>query len=97
MACGAAGDIRDATADDQAVIDAVKSDVEAKTGKTYAKYTAVKARSQVVAGTNFYVSVDVGDEHIHVRVFKALSGSHKLSGVLEGKSAADSVEYFESN
>ena len=54
QACGAAGDVRDATADDQKVIDAVKGEVESKFGKTFDVYQAVSVRTQVAFSRLFF-------------------------------------------
>eukprot|EP00008_Paramoeba_atlantica_P003558 CAMPEP_0201484584 /NCGR_PEP_ID=MMETSP0151_2-20130828/8751_1 /ASSEMBLY_ACC=CAM_ASM_000257 /TAXON_ID=200890 /ORGANISM="Paramoeba atlantica, Strain 621/1 / CCAP 1560/9" /LENGTH=97 /DNA_ID=CAMNT_0047868313 /DNA_START=75 /DNA_END=368 /DNA_ORIENTATION=+ len=95
QACGAAGDVRDATADDQKVIDAVKGEVESKFGKTFDVYQAVSVRTQVVAGVNYFVKVSVGEgAFIHLRVYQHFSGTNSLNNALDGKSDSDPLEYF---
>lgn len=76
----------------------MKSDIQTKAGKEYETLKAISFKSQVVAGTNYFIKVHVGnDEHIHVRVFKALphtGAGPEVSSVQVGKTADDAVEYF---
>lgn len=37
-----------------------------------ASFTVVSMTSQVVAGTNYMVKVDVGDDHVHAKIYKPL-------------------------
>jgi cystatin-A/B len=84
-----------AGADVQAIIDAVKADVEGKLGRALAVYEAKTAATQVVAGTNFFVRVHVGEgQYIHVRVWRKLDGHAVFSSVLDGKTEADPLVYF---
>ena len=84
-----------AGADEQAVIDGVKGEVEGKVGRALAVYEAKSASKQVVAGTNYFVKVHVGEgNYIHVRIWRKLDGGLVLSNVLEGKTESDPLEYF---
>ena len=75
----------------QTIVDQVKSRVEAKTGKTYNYFKAVKYTSQVVNGMNYRIKVQVGgSEYIHVRVYDK-HGSLSVTWVEEGKSASDEL------
>ena len=50
---------------------------------------------QVVAGTNFFVKVHVGDDkHVHLRIYRDLQGHVFLHGHQVDKSHEDSIEYF---
>ena len=70
---GAFGDAKDATEETQTVADTVRASVEAQTGQTYTKWTATKFTSQVVAGKNLRIKVQVGDtDYIHIKVFVPL-------------------------
>ena len=51
----------------------------------------------MVAGRNYFIKVDAGDEHIHVRVFQALPHTGlgpQVHSIQTGKSHDDAVEYF---
>ena len=70
---GAFGEGKQVDADGQAVLDAVKGDVETSLGKTFATFEAVSMKTQVVAGTNFLFKVKAdGDEYLSVKVFRPL-------------------------
>ncbi|CAL8294245.1 unnamed protein product [Lota lota] len=78
--------------------DVVKKAAEVKTDKHYAVFTAICYKSQLVAGTNFFIKVHVGgSDCIHLRVFEALpcnGGGLTLGGVQEGKALDDPIIYF---
>ena len=51
------------------MLDAIKTDVEAQSGRNFARFNGVKYTTQVVAGVNYLFSVHIdGDEIIHVKV-----------------------------
>ncbi|KAM4044343.1 cystatin-B-like isoform 2-T2 [Anomaloglossus baeobatrachus] len=79
--CGGLGSIKEATAEVQELCNQVKTEVEEKHGKTYPTYVATEYKTQVVAGTNYFVKVRVGDEeYIHLRMYKNLPhAGQKLS------------------
>ena len=54
---GGKAPVRDATEEVKEIALAVKAEVEAKVNQTFAVYEAVKYRSQVVAGVNYYIKV----------------------------------------
>eukprot|EP01104_Vermistella_antarctica_P011676 TRINITY_DN328_c0_g1_i1.p1 TRINITY_DN328_c0_g1~~TRINITY_DN328_c0_g1_i1.p1 ORF type:complete len:129 (-),score=32.64 TRINITY_DN328_c0_g1_i1:182-568(-) len=83
-----------ATADVQALVDQVKADAEAKSGNSYASFTAVSFSTQTVAGVNYFVKVNAGDTHVHVRIFKDLKGNVSLAAQQDGKAAGDDITYF---
>ncbi|KAF5924015.1 hypothetical protein HPG69_010447 [Diceros bicornis minor] len=76
----------------------VKSQLEAKTNRTYEEFKAVEYKTQVVAGTNYYIKVQVGDNnYIHLKIFKSLphrGGSLTLTGYLINKSKDDELKGF---
>jgi len=101
MMCGGTGDEKPADADVQGHCDAVKADVEKHLGKTFETFEAKSYKSQVVAGTNYFVKVHVGnDECVHIRIYRTLphAGSERiLHGVQDGKNLQHPVEYFDQN
>jgi cystatin-A/B len=57
---------------EQALLDGVKAAVEGKVGKALAELKAINYRSQVVAGTNYLIEAQAGEEFYHVKIFKPL-------------------------
>lgn len=76
--CGAPSATQPATAETQEIADKVKSQLEEKENQKFAVFKAVSFRQQVVAGINFFIKVDVGDnKFVHLKVFKALPHENK--------------------
>ena len=93
--CGGTGPEEPADEKIQELVDGLKEAIHGHVGKAYPKLQAVSYKSQCVAGTNYFIKVDAGDEHIHLRVFKHfLDVPAELHGVQTGKSDSDLVEYF---
>lgn len=99
MKCGGTGSSQPADEDTQQVIESVKQAVEEKLGRALATYKAIEVAKQMVAGMNYYVKVDIGDDnYIHVRVYKKLpcyGSTTELSGMQANKSKSDAVGFFE--
>ena len=52
-------------------------------------------KTQLVAGTNYFLKVKVGDnECVHARVYKDLQQNVSLHSVQGNKSEDDEIEYF---
>ncbi|XP_020023588.2 cystatin-A [Castor canadensis] len=98
MVPGGLSEARPATPEIQEIADKIKLQLEEKTNETYQEFKAVEYKTQVVAGTNFYIKIRVGDgEYIHVRVFRALPGQNKeleLTGYETGKREDDELTGF---
>ncbi|XP_015998982.1 cystatin-B [Rousettus aegyptiacus] len=96
--CGGPSSTQPATAEIQAITDQVKSQLEEKTNKKYPIFKAVEFKSQVVAGTNYFIKVQVGDDDfIHIRVFESLPHENKpvaLHDYQTDKSRQDELAYF---
>lgn len=61
------------TEDQHHMINELRHEVQEKAGKEFAHFNPVAIRSQVVAGTNYFVKIQVSDsEYIHVKIFKPL-------------------------
>jgi len=99
--CGGTGEEKAADAEIQKHCDAVKADVEKHLNKKFDTFEAKKYTSQVVAGTNYFIKVHVGNNDcIHIRIYKTLphAGSQLyMHGVQEGKNLEHPVEYFDQN
>ncbi|KAM6309816.1 cystatin-B-like isoform 1-T1 [Podargus strigoides] len=76
----------------------VKPQIEEKEGKTFDVFTAVEFKTQVVAGTNYFIKVHVGnDEFLHLRVFRSLPHEEKplsLHSYQSSKTKHDELAYF---
>ncbi|KAI5948586.1 cystatin-A [Manis javanica] len=98
MMPGGLTDARPATPEIQKIADEVKPQLESKTNRTYEEFKVVQYKTQVVAGTNYYIKVQVGDNsYIHIKVFKSLPAEHEtltLTGYQEGKSKDDELSGF---
>jgi len=54
-----------------------------------------KDSTQVVAGVNYFVKIDVGGgQYIHARIYKDLQQNLTLNSVQTGKSLGDPIQYF---
>eukprot|EP01115_Flamella_aegyptia_P011132 TRINITY_DN50926_c0_g1_i1.p1 TRINITY_DN50926_c0_g1~~TRINITY_DN50926_c0_g1_i1.p1 ORF type:complete len:97 (+),score=39.72 TRINITY_DN50926_c0_g1_i1:160-450(+) len=73
----------------------VKPQLEAKTGRYFTIYNPLQYATQLVAGVNYFIKVDVGNgEHVHLRVFKDLKGNLTLHSYQAGKSSNEMLAYF---
>ena len=95
MRAGGVRPAQDATAEVQALVEGHKGDVEAQVGKPLEVFKAVSFTTQVVAGTNYFVKVDCGEEgHVHLKIWKQLDNSTELSAVQAGKGPEDAIGFF---
>ncbi|PNI55803.1 CSTB isoform 3 [Pan troglodytes] len=60
MMCGAPSATQPATAETQHIADQVRSQLEEKENKKFPVFKAVSFKSQVVAGTNYFIKVECG-------------------------------------
>ncbi|XP_039713747.1 cystatin-B [Pteropus medius] len=96
--CGGTSATQPATANIQDITDQVKCQLEEKTKKKYPIFKAVEFKSQVVAGTNYFIKVQVDDsDFIHIRVFESLPHENRpvtLHDYQTDKSRHDELDYF---
>ncbi|XP_040122896.1 cystatin-B isoform X1 [Oryx dammah] len=98
MMCGAPSATQPATAETQAIADKVKSQLEEKEKKKFPVFKAVEFRSQVVAGMNYLIKVQVDeDDFVHIQVFESLPHENKpvaLTSYQTNKGRHDELTYF---
>jgi cystatin-A/B len=94
---GGIGQTKSATPEVQSMVDGLKMEVSSKLGgKNLHPFKAVSFKTQVVAGTNYFVKIHAGDEHIHVRMFRPLgeNSTPQLHSCQAGHSSKSEIEYF---
>ena len=95
--CGGLNTASDATPEVQELVDSLSHEIKAQTGAEFPHLKAVSYRTQVVAGTNYFVKVNAGDEHLHVRIHKPLphtGAPASLAAVQRSKNAEHPLEFF---
>lgn len=71
--CGGKGESKIADYDAMEVCNNIKSAVEIMTNLTYQVFKPVLYRTQMVAGINYFIKIEVDDyKYIHIKVFKSL-------------------------
>ncbi|MEE6473396.1 hypothetical protein FKM82_009998 [Ascaphus truei] len=72
--------VKPATTEIQQICDQIKPQVVQKDGRNFEKFKAEQYATQVVAGINYFIKVDVGcEEFLHLRIFRDLEGELLLS------------------
>ncbi|XP_039900179.1 cystatin-B-like [Simochromis diagramma] len=96
--CGGLTEVEQADEAVQKICDAMKPLAEQKTGRNFEVFTAKNYKTQVVAGTNYFIKVYVGgNEYVHLRVYEKLpayGGTLELTDLQHPKTQNDSIEYF---
>ncbi|CAH6792308.1 cystatin-A [Phodopus roborovskii] len=98
MIPGGLTEARPATPEVQEVADQVRAQLEEKTNEKYEKFEAVEYKTQVVAGVNYFIKVDVGNgQYVHLKIFKGLPGQNEdleLTAYQTNKTKDDELTYF---
>jgi len=96
--CGGVGQSKPANAEIQTMCDQLRPDIEAKAGKKFNHFNAHSYSSQVVAGTNYFVKINVGDnEFVHARIHKPLPHTGQppsVHSVQHPKTEGDAITHF---
>ena len=74
-----------------------RTDLEASRGSAYESFSAVSCASQVVAGTNWFVKVQVSAAGacVHLRIYEDFGGNMQVhSTQLEDLTLDSPIEYF---
>lgn len=73
MMCGGFTDGKPATEEIQSMVNGFKNQIESSLNSAFTKFQAITYHSQVVAGTNFKVVIEVdGGKHVEVKIFRPL-------------------------
>ncbi|XP_005314560.1 cystatin-B-like [Chrysemys picta bellii] len=100
MIAGGLTETKPATSEIQEIADQVKPQLEGKENKMYPFFVALKYKTQVVAGINYFIQVSISksnDECVHLRVFQSLPHENKgpsLTSYETGKTKNDPLEPF---
>jgi len=69
-----------------------REDIESKTGQKFDIFEPVQQRTQVVAGTNYFMKIRTGaNQFVHARIWHKLDGASELHSAEAGKSEADEL------
>ncbi|KAM8976637.1 cystatin-B-like [Pelodytes ibericus] len=95
---GGLGKVHPATPEVQAICDKIKVEAEKKSGKNFEIFKATEYKTQIVAGTNYFIKVRMGeDRYCFIRVHKALPHENEkltFANFQCNKKQADVVSYF---
>ncbi|XP_060130163.1 cystatin-A isoform X1 [Zootoca vivipara] len=104
MTPGGLSPVKLATPEIQAITDQVKCQLEAKVNQAFNLFKAIEFRTQVVAGTNYFIKVRgpflvqyAEDKYAHLRVFQSLSndgGNLTLHGYQLNHTRTDPITSF---
>ncbi|NXM39023.1 CYTB protein, partial [Gymnorhina tibicen] len=76
----------------------VKAQFESQANMNCIAFTAIEYKTQVVAGTMYFIKVQVSDvEYVHLKVFQSLPYENQgpsLVGFQTGKTRYDPLTYF---
>jgi len=96
--CGGTGDVKPANEEVQLLCDQQRKKVESKAGKEFTEFVAVAYVTQVVAGTNFFVKVHIGNEEFaHLRIFRPLPHVNEMPSLHDyqlPKTREDPITHF---
>ncbi|XP_068555151.1 cystatin-B-like [Anas acuta] len=100
METGGLSETQPATPEVQHIADQVKAEFERRENRTFDIFQAIEYRTQVVAGTNYFIKVQISESYTgyaHLRVFQALPQEKQgpsLVSYQTGKTRDDPLEYF---
>ncbi|XP_050750164.1 cystatin-A-like [Gymnogyps californianus] len=98
MMPGGLSETKPATPEVQHIVNQVKPQFESRENKTYDIFKAIVYRTQVVAGINYFIKVQVSDaDYVHFRVFQGLPQENQgpsLVSFQTGKTRDDPLTYF---
>ncbi|KAM6144463.1 cystatin-A-like [Phoenicopterus ruber ruber] len=98
MMPGGLSETEAATPEIQHIVNEVKPQFESRENRTYGIFKAIVYKTQVVAGINYFIKVQVSDDnYVHLRVFQSLPHENQgpsLVSFQTGKTRDDPLTYF---
>nr|XP_002197519.1 cystatin-A [Taeniopygia guttata] len=98
MMTGGLSETKPATPEIQQLVNQVKPQFQSQANTNCAVFTAIVYKTQVVAGTMYFIKVQVSDgEYVHLKVFESLPHENtgpSLVGFQTGKTRDDPLTYF---
>ncbi|XP_054244992.1 cystatin-A-like [Indicator indicator] len=98
MMPGGLSETKTATPEVQHIVNQVKPQFESRENRTFRIFKAIVYKTQVVAGINYFIKVQVSDDdYVHLKVFQGLSHENQgpnLDGFQTGKTRDDPLTYF---
>ncbi|NP_001091423.3 uncharacterized protein LOC100049121 [Xenopus laevis] len=98
MMCGGTGKQRAADTEVQEICEKVKAEFVQKSGVNSSVFEAVSYKTQVVAGTNYFIKAHIGgNKCAHLRVYKRLPHQQEvlsLDSFLLDKTMEEEIVYF---
>ncbi|NXG75516.1 CYTB protein, partial [Baryphthengus martii] len=98
MMPGGLSETKPATPEVQHIVNQVKLQFESRENRIFDIFKAIVYRTQVVAGTNYFIKVQVSDaDYAHLRVFQSLPFENQgpsLVSFQTGKTRDDPLTYF---
>ncbi|XP_040195106.1 cystatin-A [Rana temporaria] len=96
---GGLGGVKPATPEVQEICDQFKAEVQQKSGKNFGTFEAIEFKTQLVAGTNYFIKTHIGDnQYVHLRIYKKLpcyQEEMSLTAFQVGKTREDHIVHFE--
>jgi len=107
LSCGGVGEVKPCDETVRGVVDKVKGSLFDKVKSAGSRPhlnnveahqfdpTPVHYKTQVVAGTNFFVKVKIGEgDFVHARIYRDLQGNVTLHSLQDPKGEEDDLAYF---
>ncbi|XP_026716930.1 cystatin-A-like [Athene cunicularia] len=98
MMTGGLSDTKPATPEVQHIVNQVKPQFESRVNGTCDIFQAIVYRTQVVAGINYFIKVQVSNtDYVHLRVFQSLPHENQGPSLVSfetGKTRDDPLTYF---
>jgi len=96
--CGGASDVKQVDDEVKAIFEEIKAELLAKT-ETTGEFEIHGYKTQIVAGTNYFIRCSAAGKFVHARVFKPLPHTKQpasLHSVLHGEQINENsaLEYF---
>ncbi len=93
---GGLSDTQDKDDTIQNIVNSLKNEIQEKVKKEFSKFEVHSYKTQVVAGTNYFVKVNTNDKFMHIRIFKSLPPENifKLIALEMNRNEKEEIEYF---